>query len=338
MMLKKLTVLVALVILLVSCGKDKAPPAPNAPVWTEKPSLPDKRAFHVSVVIGDKSYVFGGYDGKNNVLSVWEFDPKSSQWTKKAFLPDGKNGASAFVLNGKGYLVGGNIDPFNVSESVWEFDPSGNNNKGTWTTKTPLPSGRGGASAFVLNGKGYVVGGYTKGNIVGSVWEFDPSGNNNNGTWVAKTPLPAGNERHSAMGFALNGKGYVVGGYNKNGVVADVWEFDPSGNNNKGTWTVKTPLLYGIANAAAFVIGGKGYIAGGNINDNSSLSSMWEFDPLVKSNKGAWTEKISLPIVIKHTSGFALNGKGYVVGGETKDNKNIDIYTNSFLEFNPEGK
>ena len=65
---------------------------------------------------------------------------------------------SCSVVNGKIYAIGG-CDISNIGTSVVEeYDPATD----TWTTKSPMPTGRLGLTAGVVNGKIYVIGGVDK--------------------------------------------------------------------------------------------------------------------------------------------------------------------------------
>jgi hypothetical protein len=108
-------------------------------------------------------------------------------------------------------------------------------------------------------------------------WEYDPATN----VWTRKADLPS-DVRERAMGFSLNGKGYVGGGIisSSNTLLSDFWEFDPSTNS----WTRKADIGGGARQfGVGFSIGLKGYIGVGGTSstfDSPSFSSsdFWEYD------------------------------------------------------------
>jgi len=58
-------------------------------------------------------------------------------------------------------------------------------------------------------------------------WEYDPSTD----VWTSKAPLPNTlTQRIAAFSFAINGKGYMGGGYDT-AVKKDFWEYDPAVNS-----------------------------------------------------------------------------------------------------------
>ncbi|MGR6086601.1 MAG: Kelch repeat-containing protein [Arcticibacter sp.] len=78
--------------------------------------------------------------------------------------------------------------------------------------------------------------------------------------------------------------------------------------------------------AMGFDIGGKGYLAGGWIN-NVGQTDTWEYDPI----SDAWTQKASFPGPGRWAgAGFSINGKGYVTVGFTGSS-----YPTSTFEFDP---
>lgn len=91
--------------------------------------------------------------------------------------------------------------------------------------------------------------------------------------------------RHSAASFALNGKGYITTGVQKNesANLADTWEYDP----NTDTWARKDDFGGGARyGALAFSIGGYGYVGTG-YNDNY-LKDFYRFDPNAATGQ-QWT-------------------------------------------------
>src|SRR5688500_4847420 len=78
--------------------------------------------------------------------------------------------------------------------------------------------------------------------------------------WTQKTDvgtLP----RTSAVGFSINGKGYIATGGSGGNYQKDLWEFDPGAN----TWTQKADFGGSARNGAvSFVINGKAYVGTGS--------------------------------------------------------------------------
>ena len=120
--------------------------------------------------------------------------PNGNYWTLKTSFPDiyGRTGAGCFVINGKAYIFGGKDELSIYKKDLWQFDPVAN----TWTQKTGLNNlqlPRAYVASFVLNNKGYIVGGERAtpgptGKELTETWEYDPV----NDSWTQKASLPVG--------------------------------------------------------------------------------------------------------------------------------------------------
>jgi N-acetylneuraminic acid mutarotase len=144
-------------------------------------------------------------------------------------------------------------------------------------------SSRGFASTFVIKDTAYLVGGYSYKNnkkvYHRDIFAFTPG----KYSWVRKDSFP-GEGRKFAIAFAIGNKGYYGTGVNDNGdLLKDLWEFDASAP--KGQQWSKAPVAYftyGISQAVAFAINGKGYIVTGQSDENGSedaTKDTWRFDP-----------------------------------------------------------
>lgn len=169
-----------------------------------------------------------------------------------------------------------------------------------------MPSGRWGASTFVLGDKAYVVGGRLGSTDRTEMWCYDL----NSDTWTQKAPIPIA--RRLAGAFAINGMGYVTCGANGSTYLKDLWQYDPVLNS----WSQKAQLpgwaRYG---PYAFAIGGSGYVGTGNRGSASGpmLSDAWKYDPVSNS----WSAAPAIPDQARFgTSSFEMNGIGYVFGGK----------------------
>ncbi|GHT24323.1 hypothetical protein FACS189430_09030 [Bacteroidia bacterium] len=157
------------------------------------------------------------------------------------------------------------------------------------------------AATFVIDGKGYVCAGrngfrYPDGGFGRrDMWVGTPTGENGRCSWV-ETPdsLPDGKGRFQAVGFSVNGKGYVGAGWNGDeNVMRDFWEYDPTKSGQPDAWREIAPLP-GVAryNATAFVLKGVAYVIGGQTRgaDKAYLQDFWKFNPPSDAEPdGSWT-------------------------------------------------
>lgn len=237
------------------------------------------------------------------------------KWTKLDDFPGG-NVFEAAILNfgTKAYLVGGfvgqhvgNINQFGNLGSVWEFD--GITQK--WTAKKPFPfTARADSYSFVIDGKGYIVGGDTFGDtglFFNDVWEYDP----NNDTWTQKKDAPF-TARGDGSSEAVNGKGYVgLGAGLVNGKFhdfADWWEYTPKTD----TWVQKA----NFPSTARW--GTPTYVVNGKIYTGMGVRGIFKgfFDDFFAYNpsKDTW-ESLASAVLSGQNDGFVLDNKIYACAG-----------------------
>ncbi len=135
------------------------------------------------------------------------------------------------------------------------------------------------------------------------------------GNWVESSTFD-GNSRGNAISFTIGDKGYIVGGYDGDDYLADLWEYSSEDN-----YWVRKADFPGIPRSGAigFSINGKGYIGTG-YDGNDRLNDFWEYNP----ETDQWTQKTDFAGTNRYGAiGFSLNGKGYIGtgydGSEQKD-------------------
>jgi hypothetical protein len=106
------------------------------------------------------------------------------------------------------------------------------------------------ASSAVLNGKIYVFGGFDGVSDHGQTYEYDPASD----TWNVRATMPTARSRTGAGG--VNGRIYVIGGYNSNLVECydpgtNLWETMPPMPTERGDIAVE------VANRLIYAFGGR---------------------------------------------------------------------------------
>ncbi len=240
----------------------------------------------VGLSINGKGYIgTGSTPSATNGSKVFlEFNPATNAWTQKANLPGAdRDFAVGFSIGAKGYLGTGHSLQFVAGNYVhyfyqdfWEYDPNNN----SWTQKADFAgTGRSGAVGFSIGDRGYIGTGRDGSNKLMDFWEYNP----NSDAWTQKADF-AGGIREGAFGFSLDidndsitDKGYIGAGDNGS-MLQDFWEYDPV----KNTWIARKDFGNGNpvarSNAAAFSIGGKGYVGTG-WNGSNSFKDFWEYTP-----------------------------------------------------------
>ncbi len=200
---------------------------------------------------------------------------------------------------------------------------------------------RSGATGFVIGNYAYMGTGYNYDvpTRLTDFWRYDPQID----TWIQMASLPsAAAPRSNAVGFALNGKGYIgtgIGGSDINNPIplGDFWEFDPS-TGPKGSWrqvanfgkTATYDTALARFGALAFTAGGRSFVGGG-YNNYSGLKDLWEYDQA----NNLWIQRPSIGGSKRQNAFVFVNSEGakeyaYVGGGN--DNGS---YVTNFFRFDP---
>ena len=282
------------------------------------------RADAVGVSLNGKGYIGTGFDGKDRLNDLWEYNPTQDYWIQKAEFPGvARNGAVGFGANGKLYLGTGYNGTHKLND-FYEFDPV----KNQWAQIDDFEgSARYGAVAMTLNDKGYVGTGYD-GNYLKDFWKYDPL----TAKWEQVVSV-AGSKRRDAMAFVIDDIGYICGGISNGIYQNDFLKYDPAADS----WTSLRAISdatdddfdddYNIVrtNAVAFEMNGKGYLATGG--KSTTGSQVWEYTPATD----LWVEKTSFEGADRTEAvGFTINNVGYIATG-----KNSGYYFDDVWRFEP---
>ena len=215
---------------------------PNTHIWVNKTPMPSPRHNFAVAVVNDKIYAIGGMErnGARTILSlVEEYDTATDTWTRKEDMPTGRTGLAAAVYDSKIYAIGGHnySDYVDENETLVEvYDPATD----TWTSASPLLTGRSDLRAETLGGEIYAIGGWRPGVIyavpASNVTEvYDPTTD----TWASAEPM--WETRAKFASGVIDGRIYVVAGhsagwwapfpewseeYGPTGELQYAWDFD----------------------------------------------------------------------------------------------------------------
>lgn len=193
---------------------------PSVKKWHKKADMPAKRARFGADVLSDRIYAAGGLNDENESLNEVEvYDPETDKWEKAPPLPTGRNRLNLHTVGGRLFAVGGcRGDRGEALNIVEKYDPETK----LWTKESPMKTARKNFASVVKDNKLIVIAGWdsVEGKAVfhKSVEEFDPK----TGKWQTLPPVPAG--RDGARACVMDGKIYVIGGYN--GKILDVIEIN----------------------------------------------------------------------------------------------------------------
>ena len=206
------------------------------------------------------AYEGGGYSFSvgDNINEFGRFDPVANIWMALAPVPDLNNAMASAVYApnvNKLFVFGGErVSTATVVNTTRIYDFAAN----TWAFGPPMPDVRAFMGSGYYNGKIYLVGGYTTGNVdpsFGQVWEYDPVANTWN-TSRASMPITLG-----GPGFGIiNGHIYIAGGRNINNTnLNTLYDYDIVADY----WTQRANLPTGINVPGSAVIGGNLWVFGG---------------------------------------------------------------------------
>ncbi|WP_166920627.1 Kelch repeat-containing protein [Flavobacterium poyangense] len=201
--------------------------------WTKKADFAGTARYAaVGFQAGGKAYFGTGYDG-NYLKDFYRYDDQTDTWAlQNGFSGNKRRNATVFVIDQKAYLVTG-INNGVYQEDFWEFNTATD----TWTRKRDVDRDtndddsyndeysitRSNASAFSLNGLGYVVGGEG----LKTIWEYNPSTD----LWTERTAME-GAGRTDAVGFTINNRSFYMLGKIGSSYFDDAWEFKPLEEQN----------------------------------------------------------------------------------------------------------
>jgi len=180
-----------------------------------------------------------------------------------------------------------------------------------------MPTPRGGATASVVDGKIYVIGGSTTGLVDASDNErFDPSTNN----WDTLAPMPT--PRGFLTSEVVNGIIYVIGGGFPN-ATNKIEAYNPVTN----TWDTTLTDMPGEPRLGlrAGVVNGIIYVVAGNYNQRDCYA----YDPVMDT----WDTLASMPGGGGALSVTVYNGLVYTFGGSTDP---IWTPVNTVYAYNPQ--
>lgn len=306
--------------------------AAHAQKWSTLAPFPEGSEEVYGIASGGKLHVFGGLGPAWTPKGLsYVYDPATNAWTKKKNMALVSHHVALAELNGKIYVMGGFIKPekgptaWQPVDNNWEYDPATDN----WKALAPLPSKRGSASAVVVNGKIYLIGGAgvhpgskevslhpaRPHRAVSTNEVYDPASN----TWETRSPMPTA-RNHAASG-AVNGKIYIIGGrigaafITRASNVDIVEEYDVATDQ----WgSLKAPMPGGARSATAWgTYEGRIYVTGGETRTNhmSGVFRAFEaYDP--RSNQ--WTTMPPMVFARHGLAGDFIGNRFHAVSGNVQ--------------------
>ena len=256
----------------------------------------------------------------------------AEEWEVISQLPTKRSAFSTAVVDGKIYLIGGflfeNRDGGPLGLSTVEVYDTKNN---SWQRLADMPTPRLQSGAAVVNGKIYVVGGFSWIGIPGVdtkmlkvVEVYDPQTD----TWRRKQDMST--PRRQFGTGVVDGKIYAIGGWNpfEEPQRLDLVEaYDPVSD----TWakradmpTRRDDVKVAVVRDIIYVIGGAGWP---RVGWGPVLAILEAYQP--KTNH--WHKKSDMPNLIAGFSTVVVDDKIYLIGGHegvafAEYSKRVEVY------------
>ena len=307
----KKQVLFLIMVIVFSCGLKMA--LAQDACWTKKTSMAVPRGVMPAVLLNDTIYVIGGsLNATASTSFVEKYDVSTDTWTYKTDLPEKLCGTIACAVNSKIYIIGGSTSILGtgyVVDDVYEYNPVSD----SWTSKSKIPTPVAFASAGVVDGKIYVIGGCNFGfsKAYKSLFEYNPATD----TWTKKSDMHIA--KFLASATAVDGQIYVFGGVQSlTGTgFSTVEVYDPLTD----TWVVKGPMPSQRCAHASDAVDGNIYIFCGGLKMGSVYKDVLKYNPTLDT----WATMTSIPTPRVGPAVCSVDGKIYVLGGMDNSNNRL---------------
>ncbi len=242
---------------------------------------------------GSSIYVCNGYTSNDGFSGeIEKYDLTTNTWSIFVNNSTPKRYASSAIVNGKLYIFNGLTNTMEHNHKVEVIDLG--NGEITYTTDNPNPIEKAGVA--VWDKKIYAFGGsYNEGQYSDKLFAFDTETKE----WTELAKMP---EAKETKGEIIDGKLYVIGGYN--GEVSkriDVYDIQTN------TWSWLFNLQQNVSANATAIIKNEIWIAG----DFTDLTLLACFDTQKKTFEIIHSNLLGR----RHSSAVIIGEKIYVMGG-----------------------
>ncbi len=194
----------------------------------------------------------------------------------------------------------------------------------TWVQKDSVNgSPKSSVASFVLDGDGWFVSGLGSVDFSRKMYSYDVGQDDWDDELSIGGVNGSGLNRGSAVGFSVNGKGYVgLGQGNFASFYSDLWEYDPVSES----WSQRADFLGSARRqAVSFTIDSFAYVGTGQ-DQNGYTKDFYKYNSVTNT----WSQIADFGgSARKGAVGFKMGAAGYVGTGDD------GIYTNDFWEYQP---
>jgi kelch-like protein 10 len=235
--------------------------------WFQLPAASPNflRAYHGTIVIGTKIYIFGGYDGASFYNSMHMLDAANLEqgWTTLSCMNHARCYVTCCLFRGDIWAFGG-LDGTNRVPTVERYNVARNQ----WDLMPPMRVARSDGSAVVHNGRIFVCGGFDGENVLNTIEYFDEDKRLWN--FGARMQL----KRSGLSSLSYRGHLTVLGGFNGERRTNRVEYYD----DRDMCWKRLPDMNLAKSNFTTIIIGEKLYTFGG-YDGGRTVSTVECFDP-----------------------------------------------------------
>lgn len=244
----------------------------------------------------------------------------AAEWAPAAPMPTARQEIYAAAAGEHVYVPGGILRDGGFTAAFERYDAGTD----AWVSLAPLPHARHHVTPAVAGGKVYAIGGFSGAYpdwvMHGDVFVYDPERD----AWSAGPPMPHPQAEHVVA--VIGSRIHVIGGRVPGSAGADHFfeHVDTPAHQvldvATGTWGTAHPAPTARNSAAAAVVDGRIYVAGGRQvvtlpNGNRiqrNVPDLEVYDPATDT----WESRAPMPQAQGGLAAAALDGRLYVFGGE----------------------
>lgn len=263
--------------------------------WQRLQDMPEVRSEIEAAAIGDKIYVVGGLNNKEEATNtVFIFETKDAVWSIGTPMPLSLHHGAAASYDEKLYIVGGYFDAWKPSNSLLIY----NSKTDTWAIGPDMPTARGALTAQFLDGKLYAVGGFSE-NALSVNEVYDPKTD----VWETKSEMPTSREHLTSA--VLDNQLFVIGGRDGQFNLNHNERYD----HQTDSWETIEPLPTARSGLTASVLSGAIFVFGGE-----SATKTFEENEAYIPGEG-WFSQQPMPISRHGLASATVENTIYVIGG-----------------------
>ncbi len=319
-LLAAVLVVAALVITLSSNGSHPkvqgtasnatGPPSIEAGIESWQLAAPISR--EVVTADGGRLQLLGGLSAAGNSLSsVYTLDPSNGTLTQAGSLPDVVHDAAGAMIGRTAFSFGGGSPSTFATVQSITLPAGASSTPSSGASAAQLPQPRSDLTVTSLGRTTYLVGGYDGTTYLPSVLAT-VDGRHFSAVAALKVAV-----RYAAVA-SLGQSIYAFGGQTGPGpgttaaTTAAIQQIDPSTHSAQ----VIGHLPQALYGAAAFVLDGHIYVAGGQTGEGQTLTQIYEFDEQSHRVQDAGLLPQAVAFAGSATTGTGRGAVGYLVGGE----------------------